>query len=185
MWIPFLWAPNRKHCPSYGPGIAGLLHCCSAACTIQLVSIWQPRTDHKHMTLQTSRTKIMVYLLMLNCCGTGLEEIRVAAKECMCFPLQALCWSCCKGSWKWPFMSGISFLLSVFPRLEDNVIPLVGHCNTHNKVKLFSVTGCSLRALVLNHSPCINMANRNPFIPGREDQHGIVGCMWREAAGCL
>lgn len=74
-------------------------------------------------------------------------------------------------------MSGISFLLSVFPHLEDNMIPLVGHCNTHNKVKLFSVTGCSLRVLVLNHSPCINMANRNPFIPGREDQHGIVGCM--------
>lgn len=65
----------------------------------------------------------------------------------------ALCRSCCKGPQRWPFMSGISFLLSVFPSLEDNMLPSGGDCNTHHKIKLFSVTGCLLRALVLNHSP--------------------------------
>lgn len=65
-------------------------------------------------------------------------------------------------------MPGISFLLSVFPCLEDSMLPPVGHCNIHHKVKLFSVMGCLLTALVLNHSPCINTAYEN---------HLILGCL--------
>ena len=65
-------------------------------------------------------------------------------------------------------MSGISFLLSFFPCLEDNMLPPVGYCNIHHKVKLFSAPGCLLRALVLNHSPCINMAYGNYLTPWQQ-----------------
>lgn len=78
----------------------------------------------------------------------------------------APCRSCCKGPWRWPFISGFSFLLSGFPRLEDNMLPPVGDCNIHRKVKLFSVRGCSLWALVSNHSLCVNTGYGNLLIPG-------------------
>lgn len=63
-------------------------------------------------------------------------------------------------------MPGTIFLLSVFPSLEGNMLPPVGHCNINQKLKLFSITECSLRALVLNNSPCVNTGYGNHPIPG-------------------